>query len=74
VDACRDDRAFTDHEDGRQFVDWLNATSVESGDLWRYVDAVPLSRIYVIADEARRRAEFWTRFAMAVEGRVRRRA
>jgi ParB-like chromosome segregation protein Spo0J len=74
VDACRDDRAFTDREDGQQFVDWLNETSVEPGDLWRYVDSVPLSRVYVIADEARRRAEFWTRFAMAVEGRVRRRA
>ena len=74
VDACRDDRAFTDREDGQPFVDWLNTTSVESGDLWRYVDSVPLSRVYVIADEARRRAEFWTRFAMAVEGRVRRRA
>ena len=74
VDACRDDRAFTDREDGQRFVDWLNSTSVEPGDLWRYVESVPLSRVYVIADEARRRAEFWTRFAMAVEGRVRRRA
>jgi hypothetical protein len=73
-EACRDDRAFTDREDGQRFVDWLNTTSVEQGDLWRYVDSVPLSRVYVIADEARRRAEFWTRFAMAVEGRVRRRA
>ena len=50
VDACRDDRAFTDREDGQPFVDWLNTTSVESGDLWRYVDSVPLSRVYVIAD------------------------
>ena len=74
VDACRDDRAFTDREDGQPFVEWLDTTSVEPGDLWRYVDSVPLSRVYVIADEARRRAEFWTRFAMAVEGRVRRRA
>jgi ParB-like chromosome segregation protein Spo0J len=74
VEACRDDRAFTDREDGQEFADWLNSTSVEQGDLWRYVDSVPLSRVYVIADEARRRAEFWTRYAIAVEGRVRRRA
>ena len=71
---CRDDRAFTDRDGGPQFVDWFDGTSVEQGDLWRYVEAVPLSRIYVIADEARRRAEFWGQFAMAVEGRVRRRA
>ena len=50
------------------------ATSVVEGHLWQYVEAVPLSRVYEIADEARRRAEFWTRFAVSIEGRVRRRA
>jgi ParB-like chromosome segregation protein Spo0J len=72
--VCGDDRAFTDREDGPQFVEWFGATSVEQGQLWRYVESVPLSRIYEIADEARRRAEFWTSFADAVEGRVRHRA
>lgn len=71
---CRDDRAFTDCEDGRQFVDWFAATSVEQSQLWQYAETVPLSRIYEIADEARRRAEFWSRFAEAIEGKVRRRA
>ena len=71
---CRDDRAFTDRDGGPQFVDWFDGAAVELADLWRYVDAVPLSRVYVIADEARRRAEFWAQFAMAVEGRVRLRA
>jgi len=70
----RDDRAFTDHEDGQEFLEWFDSCFVEQGDLWRYVEAVPLSRVYEIADEARRRADFWTRFAVAVEGRVRRRA
>jgi ParB-like chromosome segregation protein Spo0J len=72
--VCRDDRAFTDRDDGPQFVEWFGATSVEQGQLWRYVESVPLSRVYEIADEARRRAEFWTSFAGAVEGRVRHRA
>jgi ParB-like chromosome segregation protein Spo0J len=72
--TCREDRAFTDRDNGPEFVDWFDSTSVEQGDLWHYVEAVPLSRVYEIADEARRRAEFWTRFAVAVEGRVRRRA
>jgi hypothetical protein len=70
----RDDRAFTDRDGGLQFVGWFDTTSVEPGDLCRYVDAVPLSRVYEIADEARRRAEFWEGFAVAVEGRIRRRA
>ncbi|MFI5287907.1 MAG: ParB N-terminal domain-containing protein [Candidatus Dormibacteria bacterium] len=72
--TCRGDRAFTDRDDGPDFVEWFGATSVEQGDLWRYVQAVPLSRVYEIADEARRRAEFWSGFAGAVEDRVRRRA
>lgn len=72
--AWGDDRALTDRENGQQFVDWFGTTSVEQGDLWRYVESVPLSRVYEIADESRRRAEFWTRFALAVEGRVRRRS
>ena len=72
--TCRDDRAFTDREDGPEFVEWFGATSVEQGDLWRYAETVPLSRVYEIADEARRRAEFWSGFAGAVEDRVRRQA
>ena len=72
--TCRDDRAFTDREEGQQFVEWFGATSVEQSDLWRYVESVPLSRVYEIADEARRRAEFWSGFAGAVEAQVRRRA
>lgn len=72
--TCRDDRAFTDREDGQQFVEWFGATSVEQSDLWQYVEAVPLSRVYEIADEARRRAKFWSGFAGAVESRVRHRA
>jgi hypothetical protein len=32
---------------------------------------VPLSRIYEVADEARRRAAFWIAFADRVEGRAR---
>jgi ParB-like chromosome segregation protein Spo0J len=72
--AWGDDRALTDRENGQQFVDWFGKTSVEQGDLWRYLESVPLSRVYEIADESRRRAEFWTRFALAAEGKVRRRS
>jgi ParB-like chromosome segregation protein Spo0J len=68
------DRAFTDRDDGRQFVDWFEATCVDDADLWQHGSAVPRSRVYEIADEARRRASVWTRFAEQLEGQVCRRA
>jgi len=68
------DRAFTDRDDGRQFVDWFEATCVNDADLWQHGRAVPRSRVYEIADEARRRAAVWTRFAEQLEGQVCRRA
>ena len=71
---CREDRAFTDRDNGPKFVKWFDGTSVEESELWQYVEAVPLSRVYEVADEARRRADFWNEFAVAIEGRVRRRA
>ena len=67
----RGDSAFSSTSDGVAFVDWFEATNVvdEPGR----PDEVPLSRIYEIADEARRRATFWAEFAEELEGRVRRR-
>ena len=67
-----EDRAFTDRDGGQEFVDWFETTSVEQLDPWLHVEAVPLSRVYEIADAARHRAEFWNRFAKALETRVRR--
>jgi ParB-like chromosome segregation protein Spo0J len=68
------DRAFTDRDEGRQFVDWFEATCVDDADLWQHGQAVPRSRVYEIADEARRRAGVWVRFAEQLEGQVCRRA
>ena len=68
------DRAFTDRDDGREFVDWFDATCVDDADLWQHASAVPRSRVYEIADEARRRAAVWARFAEHLEGQVCRRA
>jgi hypothetical protein len=68
------DRAFGGREHGAEFVQWFDATMVEPADLWAHVGLVPRSRIYEVADEARRRAAFWTDFADSLEGQVRRRA
>ncbi len=70
----QDDRALTSGDGGPEFVEWFDATSVDRVDTWEHVGVVPLSRVYEVADEARRRAAFWIGFAEALEGQVRRRA
>jgi ParB-like chromosome segregation protein Spo0J len=70
----QEDRALAARDGGAQFVEWFDTTSVDPADGWDHVGVVPLSRIYEVADEARRRAAFWAGFAQALEGQVRRRA
>ena len=68
------DQAFTTREGGSEFIDWFDSTAVEPADQWTHIGSVPRSRIYEVADEARRRATFWSHFADSLEGQVRRRA
>jgi len=70
----QNDRALATSDGGEEFVAWFDATAVDNADRWEYLAVVPLSRTYEVADEARRRAEFWAGFAEALEGQVRRRA
>jgi hypothetical protein len=64
------DRALTSIENGRSFLEWFDRTRI--GEDWRrYVEVIPRSRIYDLADEAHRRAEDWKRFAQALEARSR---
>jgi ParB-like chromosome segregation protein Spo0J len=52
--------------------EWLSATDVAQS-YERYVDSVPLGRLYAVADEARRRAVWWAELAGALELRARQR-
>ena len=61
------DRALGACQDG-EFLSWFDRTAIEN-DQWRWVDTVPLSRVYEVAAEARRRGEAWTCFAKALEAR-----
>ena len=71
----QEDRALADRDGGAQFVQGFDATAVDSADRCGTTSGVvPLSRVYEVADEARRRAAFWLGFAETLEGRVRRRA
>ena len=55
---------------GVEFGQWFDATKLDIS--WRqYVSEVPISRIYLVADEARRRASAWIAFATAREARTR---
>jgi hypothetical protein len=54
-----------------EFAEWFAASNI-GDDFGPFVEAVPVSRVYEVADEARRRARRWAEFAAAVEGRVRR--
>jgi ParB-like chromosome segregation protein Spo0J len=67
--SWRTDSALTSCEEGDDFLTWFERTSMLRGDLGR-VSSVPLSRIYEIADEARRRSETWLQFAHSLEARA----
>ena len=64
------DRALNATDDGAAFVTWFTATAVSNEDCFRHLTSVPLSRVYEIADEARRRANIWITFARDLENRT----
>jgi ParB-like chromosome segregation protein Spo0J len=65
------DCAVLSTDEGSDFAVWFTRTAVTDG--WQaYLAAVPYSRIYDVADEARRRAAHWADFARALEARSRR--
>jgi hypothetical protein len=66
-----DDPAFSSRPDSARFAVWFESTAI-SEDWAEQVDAVPLSRIYEVTDEARRRAARWADFARTLESRTQR--
>jgi ParB-like chromosome segregation protein Spo0J len=65
-----EDPAFASRADAEIFATLFDATTVDRASLIGHVESVPLSRIYEVADEARRRAELWREFADVLESRV----
>jgi hypothetical protein len=66
----RADPALTSRADLGELLEWFERTE-PGDDPYRYVTSVPLSRVYEMADEARRRATFWNELARAFEARAR---
>lgn len=72
VQAAIDDTALTATEQGLEFSRWFDRSRVTNEEVERYFEAIPVSRVYVVADEARARSATWQWFAALVEGRARR--
>jgi ParB-like chromosome segregation protein Spo0J len=64
------DQAVTSASGGFQFATWFDGSD-PGGDWQDHAVAVPLSRVYEIADEARSRSAAWREFAQLVEQRAR---
>jgi ParB-like chromosome segregation protein Spo0J len=64
----RSDAALESSERGADLLSWLDRTAVDPSDLG-WAEVVPLSRVYLVAEEARRRSEAWLRLADALEAR-----
>jgi hypothetical protein len=63
------DAALASSLPGQDFAAWFETSA--PGEEWRrYLAAVPLSRIYEVADEARTRAAAWSSFAQSLERSV----
>lgn len=63
------DPAFLATQAGTEFAAWFDRNTIGS-DWDRHVSSVPLSRVYEIIDEARRRSAIWTDFAAALAQRI----
>jgi hypothetical protein len=63
------DPAFTSTDHGTAFAAWFARTDISQSSC-EFVDAVPLSRVYEIEAEARRRAAAWLHFAGALAARA----
>ncbi len=70
--AWGSDSALRSTDEGRGFAGWFEKTDVD--EQWKgFVEGIPISRIYAVSDEARRRAGEWLAFASVLEERAKRR-
>jgi len=63
------DPAFESSPESRHLAAWFDHYHVNDCEPHELARAVPLSRIYVVSDEARKRARFWCDFSEALERR-----
>lgn len=66
-----DDTALRSTPAGNEFAQWFDRSTIEPGHWGPHVDSLPLSRLPLIANEARRRASCWNEFCEALGNRIR---
>lgn len=66
-----EDTALRSTPSGRDFGVWFDGRTIDDQDWQPHVESLPLNRLPLIAAEARRRAECWTRLSEALGKRVR---
>jgi ParB-like chromosome segregation protein Spo0J len=63
------DSACSSTEESVNFAGWFDRTCIDMPTCLAHVTSVPLSRVYEVADESRRRAQVWADFAAALQRR-----
>ena len=71
-DVLMTEPAFQSCPEFADAASWLARTAVSSEDFQAHLGSLPVSRVYEVVDECRRRARAWSEIASALEGRVRR--
>ena len=65
--AVADDASLRSGDEGERLVEWLAAKALRRDEWAPFVESVPLSRLYVVADAARAYAAAWAEFAASLE-------
>jgi ParB-like chromosome segregation protein Spo0J len=65
------DTACVSTDEGREFASWIEAKRIDDEQWSRHKEAIPVSRIYHVADDARRIADSWRNFAEELEAMMR---
>jgi ParB-like chromosome segregation protein Spo0J len=63
------DSACSSVEAALEFALWFDRTRIDAQACWAHAPNVPLSRVYEVLDESRRRAKLWSEFAAALQTR-----
>lgn len=54
-----------------EFAAWFDGRGIDDVDWQPFIETIPISRVYEVADVCRRRGESWRAFARALEDRAR---
>jgi hypothetical protein len=68
------DVALASSPRGDAFVEWLDAHQIKATDWEPLIDRLPVSRLFMLADQAREQARQWERLSSALDQQARRRS